>query len=126
MSDLVPRNQLSKQGVTGVVAIAGGIGTFIVQGLIHTVSAIGTVGHFHVGGLIIGGVVTLIGLALSGGKKGRAAGVITAVAGAAVAVASLPIVGGIAQALMWIGGAGLIVTGVVSLWRFFSNLRKRM
>jgi hypothetical protein len=117
MSDLVPRDQVSRQGVRGFVAVAGGVGTLFLA----------TLGGIP--GIIIGGVITVIGLALSGGKKERTAGVVTAVAGAAVVVSSLPflssVFGGLFHGVMYAAGIVLLGVGGFSLYRFFSNLRKR-
>ncbi len=114
MSDIVPRDQLSRQGVRGAVAVAGGVGTLILAGL------------GGLPGIIIGGILTIAGIALSGGKKEKTAGIVTAVAGATIVVSS--IIPGAFGFLHWImRAAGIVLLGVggFSLFRFFSNLRKR-
>jgi hypothetical protein len=120
MSDLVPRKELNKRAVQGVVATAGGIATLVVVGIS---------GAHWLAGTIIGAVITVVGMALSGSKSERTAGIVTAVVGAAVLISSLPFlrpIFGFLRTVMGIAGAGLIVIGGVSLVRFFSGLRKRM
>jgi hypothetical protein len=117
MSDIVPRDQLTKQGVQGVVAVAGGISVLLLSIL----------GGWA--GVIVGGVIAVVGLALSGGKKERAAALVIAGLGAATLVSSLPILGGLFGGLFhWImraGGVILLAVGGISLFRFVRNLRKR-
>jgi hypothetical protein len=120
MGDIVPRNQLVKQGVQGIAGVGGGIGLLILR----AIAAIGE-GAFSVAGLIVGGVVTVAGFVIMSSPEDRRAGVITIGAGALTLAASLPLIGGIANAFMWIGGFGLIVAGAVSLFRFLRNLRRR-
>jgi hypothetical protein len=120
MGDIVPRNQLVKQGVQGVAGIGGGIGLLILRGI----AAIGEAA-FSVPGLIIGGVVTVAGMIIMSSREDRRAGMITIGAGVLTLAASLPLVGGIANAFMWIGGLGLIVAGGISLFRFLRNLKRR-
>lgn len=116
MSDIVPRSQVSRQGVKGVGALAGGAGLIIL-------SLLGPIL-----GLITGGVLTVVGFALTGSKSDRTAGFITAGAGIITAVSALhrfvPLFPNL-DWLMWIPGIGLLAIGAVSLVRFFSNLRKR-
>ena len=120
MGDIVPRNQLVKQGVQGIAGIGGGVGLLILR----AIAAIGE-GAFSVAGLIVGGVVTVAGFVIMSSPEDRRAGMITIGAGALTLAASLPLVGGVANAFMWIGGFGLIIAGAVSLFRFLRNLRRR-
>jgi hypothetical protein len=120
MGDIVPRNQLVKQGVQGIAGIGGGVGLLILR----AIAAIGE-GAFSVAGLIVGGVVTVAGFVIMSSPEDRRAGMITIGAGALTLAASLPLVGGIANAFMWIGGFGLIIAGAISLFRFLRNLRRR-
>jgi hypothetical protein len=118
MSDIVPsRNELSRQGVRGVIAAAGGIGALILAGI----------GGWA--GIIVGGALAIIGIALSGGKKERTAGLVTAGLGGAVLVSSLPVlhglVGGLFHWVMRVSGIILLGIGGFSLFKFFSGLRKR-
>ena len=121
MSDIVPRNQVSKQGLHGFVGVAGGIGTIILAGL----------GAHPVLGILVGGVIGVIGLAFARGTRSeRIGGTITAVLGAGTVLSAvghfLRIGGGAVSGLMWGAGILLLGYGGVSLFRFFKNLRKRM
>ncbi len=120
MGDIVPRNQLVKQGVHGIAGIGGGVGLLILK----AIAAIGE-GAFSVAGLVAGGVVTVAGFVIMSSPEDRRAGVITIGAGALTLAASLPLISGVANAFMWIGGFGLIITGAISLFRFLRNLRRR-
>ena len=120
MGDLIPRNELVKQGLKGAAGIGGGIGLFILRGIASPG------GGISIPGLIVGGIVTLAGLVIATSKEDRNAGMITAGAGAATGIASLPLVGATAGWLMGLAGFGLIGAGAYSLFKFFKNLRKRM
>jgi hypothetical protein len=117
MSDLVPRSQLTRQGVKGVGAVAGGVGLLVLSSLSGVL------------GLIAGGILTIVGFSLTGSKSDRTAGVFTAGAGIVTALSSLhrfiPVFPNLSW-LMWIPGIGLIGMGVFSLFHFFRNLKKRM
>ncbi len=121
MGDIVPRKDLVNQGVKGFAGIGGGIGLFILRGI---ASGAG----LSLLGLIVGGALTLAGLVIATSKEDRKAGLITAGAGIATGIASLPIplFGGAAGWLMGLAGIGLLVGGAYSLFKFFRNLRKRM
>ncbi len=118
MGDIVPRDELVRRGGKGVAGVAGGIGIFLLRGI-----AAG--GGFSIPGLIVGGIVTLIGLGMSSSQKDRPSGLITAAAGVLTAIASLPIVGGLASALMWIGGTGLLAGGIYSIYKFIKGIKSR-
>ena len=120
MGEIVPRNQLVKQGVQGIAGVGGGIGLLILR----AIAAIGE-GAISLPGLIVGGVVAVAGFVIMSSPEDRRAGIITIGAGALTLAASLPIVGGVANAFMWIGGFGLIIAGGISLFRFIRNLRRR-
>ncbi len=113
MSDLVPRNQLTGQGVKGTAATIGGVGLLVLSAM----SA-----HWLLG-LIVGGVAAVVGLALMGSKSERKAGTVALVVGAVTAAVSL--IPGL-RWLLWVPGIGLLAAGVVSLFRFARNLRKRV
>jgi len=119
MSDIVPRSQLTKQGTYGVMATAGGVALLILAGG----------GWF---GVIAGGVLLVAGLALSTSKPDKGIGIVTAVVGAAAVATGIlghiPILSWfvrVADFVMRAAGVVLVGTGVYSLFRFFSNLRKR-
>jgi len=116
MSDIVPRSQVTKSGVKGVGAIAGGVGLLVLSSL----------GGFL--GLIAGGVLTVVGLALSGSKSDRTAGVVTAAAGIITGVSALHnFVNFLPNLswLMWLPGIGLLGAGVYSLVKFFRGMKSR-
>jgi hypothetical protein len=116
MGDIVPRNQLVKQGVQGVAGIGGGIGLLILK-------AIASAGFIP--GLIAGGIVGIAGLVIASSKEDRTAGMIAVAAGAVTIVASIPAIGGVVGWLMPVAGVGLIIAGAISLFRFLRNLRRR-
>ncbi|MCX7038356.1 MAG: hypothetical protein NT005_04395 [Spirochaetes bacterium] len=112
MSDIVPRGTLTKQAMMGIGAAGGGI------------ALLALVGH-GLFSIIAGGILAVAGLALSGGKSDRTAGVVTAAVGIATLVTG--IFPGLAPLrwLMTAGGIVLLGTGVVLLFRFFKDLKKR-
>lgn len=116
MGDIVPRNQLVKQGVQGVAGIGGGIGLLILK-------AIASAGF--VPGLIVGGIVGIAGLVIASSREDRTAGMIALGAGALTIVASIPVIGPVVGWLMPVAGIGLIIAGGISLFRFLRNLRRR-
>lgn len=120
MGEIVPRDQLVDQAMRGIGGVGGG-GVLLILNKVAHVSA-----GFSLAGLIVGGGLALIGLRMATrDPKERGAGLFTAGAGALTAVASLPIVGGLAGGLMWISGVGLVVAGGISLYRFYKGLRAR-
>ena len=120
MNDLVPREQLERQGMTGIVSGVSGLGLLLLRGLTQFGAG------FSIPGLVVGGVLTVAGVGFSSGKKAdRIGGMVIAGGGILTAVASLPVVGGIASGLMWLGGLGLLGTGIVNIVRFARGLRAR-
>lgn len=120
MSDIVPRSELSRQGVRGVLAAAGGIGALVLGGA------------FGWWGILLGGAIAVVGIALSRSPKERAVGIVTGVLGGIVLVSSIlphfPVLGGIFTLVRWlIRGAGIVLIGVGgwSLFKFITGLRKR-
>jgi hypothetical protein len=113
MSDLVPRSTLARQGVQGVVFVAGGI--------ILIAAARG--GVF---GIVVGALAAVAGLALTGSRPDRNAGLV------AVAAGVVTLAGGIFSGLSWLlwpmRAAGLALAGLGGywIWKFIANLRKRM
>jgi hypothetical protein len=112
MSDIVPRNQVTKHGVKGVGAVAGGVGLMILS----SISAIPVVGA------IAGGILAIVGFSLTGSKSDRTAGVVTAVAGVVTVAAAL--IPGL-RWLIWLPGIGLLGAGVWSLIKFFRGMKSR-
>ncbi len=115
MSDIVPREKLTKHATQGVISVAGGIGAFVLAGI--------TAVHWI--GIIVGGLITVAGLAMSGSKHDRALGVVTAVVGAATLVASLGVFGGLVHGLFVGAGIVLVGVGVYSLVKFFRGMKTR-
>jgi hypothetical protein len=116
MGDIIPRNQLVKQGFQGVAGIVGGVGLLILK-------AISSAGF--VPGLIAGGIVSVAGLVIASSKEDRTAGMVALGAGAATILASIPGIGGVVGWMMPVAGIGLIIAGGISLFRFWRNLRRR-
>ena len=110
MSDIVPRSVLTKQGVKGVGAVAGGI----------VLLALAGGGLFSI---VVGAILGLGGLALSGSKSDRTAGIVTAVVGAATLLTG--IFGGPFAWLMRAAGFVFLGGGVYLLVKFFQGLRSR-
>jgi hypothetical protein len=119
MGDIVPRNQLVRQGFKGFAGVGGGVVLLILRGIAHIGSGL------SIPGLIVGGIVSVVGLAIASSPEDRRAGMVALSAGVLTAIASLPGIGGIASWLMMVGGIGLIVAGGWSLLKFWRNLRKR-
>lgn len=123
MNDLVPRKTLVKQGGLAIGGLGGGIALLVLNSVLG------------IPGLIIGGVVTLIGLAIGSSKDDRTAGTIATGAGILTGVHALsafkiPILsalaGGLGGALLTISGIGLLVMGGLNLFKFVKNYRNRM
>jgi hypothetical protein len=119
MGDIVPRNQLVKQGFKGFAGVGGGVALLILRGIAHIDSGL------SLPGLIVGGIVSVVGVVIASSPEDRKAGMVALGAGILTAVASLPGIGGIASWLMMVGGIGLILTGGWSLFKFWRALRKR-
>jgi hypothetical protein len=110
----VARNTLARQGVQGIVFAAGGI--------ILLLAARG--GVF---GIVMGALAAIAGIALTGSKPDRNAGIIALAAGVVTLLAG--IFSGHLAWLHWImRAAGLALAGVGGywIWKFIANLRKRM
>jgi hypothetical protein len=112
MGEIVPRNQITRNGVKGVGAIAGGVGLMVLS----SISAVPVVGA------IAGGIIAVAGFALSGSKSDRTAGLVTATAGIVTVAAAL--IPGL-RWLIWLPGIGLIGTGVYSLIKFIRGMKTR-
>jgi hypothetical protein len=100
----------------GVGAVVGGAGLLILSALSGVL------------GLIAGGVIAVVGFALTGSKSDRTAGIVAVVAGIVTAVSSLhrfiPVFPNLGW-LMWIPGIALLGTGIYSLIKFFRGLKSR-
>jgi hypothetical protein len=106
--------------MTGIGSTGAGLGLLLLRGVTQFGAGL------SLPGLIVGGVLSVLGVGLSSGKKAdRVGGMVVTGAGVFTAVASLPVVGGLASTLMWIGGIGLVASGVVNLFRFVRGLRAR-
>jgi hypothetical protein len=110
----VTRNTLARQGVQGAVFLAGG--------LVVMVAARG--GAF---GIVAGALATIAGIALTGSKPDRDAGLIALAAGIVTLAAGI-----FSRPLGWVlwimRAAGLVLATVGGywIWKFIANLRKRM
>ena len=111
MGDLVPRKDLTKQGVQGV----GGVG----GGAILLLAASNPI----LGG-IVGGILVLSGLAFGKSKGDRISGAILTGAGT-IGILSAIFSGGFFDGLLRFGGIGLLAFGGWKLIQFILNLRKR-
>ena len=116
MGENVARSVLVRQGVKGIAGVGGGIALLILKG-------IAAAGFWP--GLLAGAVVSIAGLVIGSSREDRAAGMVTAAAGAATVLASIPGLRGGVGWLMWVSGIGLILAGAWSLFKFWRNLRKR-
>ena len=112
MSDIVPRSEVSKSGVKGVGAVAGGAALLVLS----AVSSIPVIG------IIAGAVLAVVGFSLTTSRSDRTAGVVTVVAGVVTAAAAL--IPGL-RWLIWLPGLGLIGTGVYLLFKFFRGMKSR-
>ncbi len=111
MSDIVPRSSLTRTGVKGVSALAGGVGLLILNAL-HPLAAI-----------IVGGVLTVGGLAFTTGtKKDKTAGIVTMGAGILTGLAGL--IPGL-HFLLFLPGIGLLGAGIYSLVKFLRGMKTR-
>jgi hypothetical protein len=113
MGELVPRKDMVKQAMMGIGGIGGGIAIFLLGGLPW------------IPGLIVGGIVAVIGLALSSSKKDRTAGLMTLGAGALLAISKIPGIGPVAGFILAVAGIGLLVVGGLSIYKFIKNLNAR-
>jgi len=112
MSNLIPRDQLVKDGLKGFGAVGGGLAVLILKALSSSLIV----------GLLAAGIVTIAGIAIGSSREDRNAGLITVAVGVLTGIAAIipPL-----RWLMSIAGWGLLAAGGVALFRFFKNLRKR-
>jgi hypothetical protein len=113
-NDPVARNVLARQGVQGVVFLAGGI--------IVMIAARG--GAF---GIVAGALAAIVGIALMGSRPDRFAGIVALAAGLVTLLAGI-----FSRPLGWLlwlmrtGGLALAAVGGYWIVKFVLNLRKRM
>ena len=116
MGDIVPRKEVSKQGMKGVAGVGAGVGMLVLRTIATST---------WIGGLVVGGLIALGGLALTRSKDDRNAGLLGVAAGGLTMLASLPVLSSIATPLMLVGGIGLFLAGGWSLLKFVRGLRSR-
>ncbi len=117
MREIVPRNQLVKEGTAGVFSLAGGGGVLLLSAFVG--------GGFSLLGLLLGGAVAFVGAAVSRDQKDRMVGLGIMAAGVLTAAASLPLIGGIGSFLLGASGIGLLGLGGYNLYRFYRGMRSR-
>lgn len=113
MSDIVPRSQLTRDGVKGTGAVVGGLALLVLAG-------------GHIISIIAGGVLIIAGLALSSSKSDRTAGIVTTVVGASALAAG--ILGRWIPGIPWlmrIAGFVFLGAGIYSLVKFFRGMKTR-
>lgn len=115
MGDMVPRKELVSQGSKGIGGIVGG-------GVILALNAI----TGFVPSLVVGGIIGLVGLAMSRSEDDRKAGLAIAGVGALTAITAIPAIGGLAGWLLGVSGFGLLIMGGINLFKFIRGYRKRM
>ncbi len=113
MSDIVPRSQVTKDGVKAAGAIAGGVALLVLAA-----------GSLF--GIVAGVVLTVAGIAVSSSKSDRTAGIVTTVVG--VAALATGILGRWVPGIPWlmrIAGLVFIGAGIYSLVKFFRGMKTR-
>ncbi|MBN2533780.1 MAG: hypothetical protein JXB88_12870 [Spirochaetales bacterium] len=113
MGELVPRKDMVKQAMMGIGGIGGGIAIFLLGGLPWPA------------GMIVGGIIAVIGFAISTSKKDRTAGLMTLGAGALLAISKIPGIGPLAGFVLGVAGVGLLLVGGLSIYKFIKNLNAR-
>ena len=96
MGDMVPKNELVGQGSKGIGGIVGGA-------VILTLASIGA----PIPSLIVGGIVGIVGLAMSSSHDDRKAGLLVAGVGGLTAISAIGALAGIAGTILTISGIGL-------------------
>ena len=112
MSDIVPRSEVSKSGVKGVGAVAGGAVLLVLN----------WIAYIPVIGIIAGAVLAVVGFSLTTSRSDRTAGVVAVVAGVVTAGASL--IHGL-HSLILLPAIGLLGVGVYQLFKFFRGMKSR-
>ncbi len=111
--DIVPRKAMVKYGSRGFGGVAGGLALFFLNGMGFIPS------------LIVGGILTVVGLVLSGDKDDKTAGMLTTAAGVLTCVTAIPLIGGLAGFLLAAAGTGLVIMGGLNIFKFFKGYKKR-
>ena len=108
-------NDLRSQGTKGVMATAGGVGLWVVNGLLGV----------PILGWIIGGGLVVLGLSgiLGKSRTDKTSGGIMLAAGAAGLVSL--VLPGLRSFLLGAGGLALVGYGIVNILRFVKGLRSR-
>lgn len=117
MSDNYPveRSEVSRQGVRGVLYTGGGLGLMLFNSLL----GIPVLGHILGGALVILGILGLFGRK----KNDKLTGTILLAAGG-LGLASF-LFKGLTSTLLGIGGVGLLIVGVISLFKFVKGIKSR-
>lgn len=110
MGDIAPREEIARDGMKGLGGVVGGVSLLVLSGL------------GMIPGLVVGGALTAVGLALATSRDDRLAGGVAAGAGILTILAKALGLGG---GLLFIGGIGLLVSGGISLIKFFIKLKAR-
>ncbi len=114
MGDMVPRKQLVNQGSKGLGGIVGGTVLLVLTSITAPIPS-----------LIVGGIIGLVGLAMSRSKDDRKAGLVVAAAGVLTAITAIPAIGGLAGWFLGVSGVGLLIMGGWNLIKFIRGYRKR-
>ncbi len=115
MSDIVPREKVSQQGVRAAGGVIGGTILLVLTALPPVAAA------------VAGAALVLLGLSQTRSKQDRRPGWVVAAVGAATLAAGLiPGLGGLAGVLLIMSGGGLVGFGAYNLLQFIRNLRRRM
>ncbi|MBT3273999.1 MAG: hypothetical protein HN368_12655 [Spirochaetales bacterium] len=113
-NEIVPRKQLVSQGSKGLGGVVGGTVLLILNSIAGGIPS-----------LIVGGIIGLVGLAMSRSKDDKKAGLVIAIAGALTAISAIPAIGGVAGFLLVGSGVGLLLMGGWNLFKFIRGYRKR-
>ncbi len=109
MGEIVPRKEISKEGIRAVGGLVGGAAL-----LLLTLNPIF--------GIVGGGLLAAVGIGVAASKKDRLAG---GVLGAAGALGLLNGIFGFAGTWLILGSAGLAGYGAYSLYQFIRKLKTR-